>query len=219
MNILAPRLEQRDPDLNKGMGLAAVPFEVELNGNTRLALFVLFAAVSCLLLISCANAAHLMLARGASREREMAVRMALGAGRADLIRQLAVESITLSLLAGCLGLLLAEFGVRGLVAYGPRDLPRLEQAGLDAGVLIFAFAVSLLAAIFFGLVPGMEDLWCDPQRVLEIEQPRLIGRHCGEPRARSAGDDGVRSDGSVAHRRRFADAQSSGGRSRRFRIR
>ena len=175
MNILAPRLEQRDPDLNKGMGLAAVPFEVELNGNTRLALFVLFAAVSCLLLISCANAAHLMLARGASREREMAVRMALGAGRADLIRQLAVESITLSLLAGCLGLLLAEFGVRGLVAYGPRDLPRLEQAGLDAGVLIFAFAVSLLAAIFFGLVPAWKISGATPNESLKSSSRGLSG--------------------------------------------
>ena len=153
-SVLARRLEQRDPDLNKGLGLSPVPLKVELGGSTRLALVILFAAVSFVLLISCANAAHFMLARGESRDREMAVRVALGARRADLIRQLLAESIALSLLAGCCGLLLAEFGVRALVAYGPRDLPRLEQAGMDAGVFAFALAISFAAAIFFGLIPA-----------------------------------------------------------------
>jgi putative ABC transport system permease protein len=170
MNLLARRLEQRDPDFNRGSGLAAIPLQVELRGNTRLALVILFAAVSFVLLISCANAAHLMLARGASRDREMAVRIALGAGRADLIRQLLAESMALSLLAGCFGLLLAEFGVRALVAYGPRDLPRLEQAGLDTGVLAFAFAISFIAAILCGLVPAWKISRVRPNQSLKSSE-------------------------------------------------
>jgi hypothetical protein len=94
----------------------------------RVALYLLVAAVSFVLLISCANAAHLMLARGAARGREMAVRVSLGAERFDLIRQLLAESAVQPLLAG--GLVLAQAGIRALVRYGPTDLPRLEQAGV-----------------------------------------------------------------------------------------
>jgi predicted permease len=167
MGVLATRLQQRDPDLNNGLGLNAAALQVELNGNTRLALFILFAAVFFVLIISCANAAHLMLARGASRDREMAVRIALGAARSDLVRQLFAESITLSLLAGCFGLVLAEFGVRALIAYGPRDLPRLEQAGIDSQVLVFAIVISFLAAIFFGLLPAWKTSAVTPNESLK----------------------------------------------------
>lgn len=167
MSVLAAHLERRDPELNKGLGLTVVPLQVELNGNTRLALFILFAAVSFVLIISCVNAAHLMLARGASRDREMAVRIALGAGRADLIGQLFAESIALSLLAGCFGLVLAQFGVRALIAYGPRDLPRLEQAGLDPQVLAFTIVISFLSAIFFGLLPAWKTSAVMPNESLK----------------------------------------------------
>lgn len=167
MSVLANGLQLRDPDLNKGLGVNVVPLQVELNGNTRLALIILFAAVSFVLIISCANAAHLMLARGASRDREMAVRIALGAARGDLIRQLFAESIALSLLAGCFGLVLAEAGVRALIAYGPRDLPRLEQAGLDSQVLAFTIAISFLAAIFFGLLPAWKTSAVTPNESLK----------------------------------------------------
>lgn len=171
MSVVARQLEQRDPALNRGLGIGVIPLRVELSGNTRLALLVLFAAVSFVLLISCANAAHLMMARGAARDREMALRVSLGARRGDLVRQLLTESITLSLLAGCCGLLLAAFGVRALVAYGPRDLPRLEQAGLDMNVLAFTFAISFVAAILFGLLPAWKI-----SRVAPHESLRSTGR-------------------------------------------
>ena len=167
MNVLATRMQQRDPDLNGGLGLNVVPLQVELSGNTRLALYILFAAVSFVLIISCANAAHLMLARGASRDREMAVRIALGAGRADLVRQLFSESIALSILAGCFGLVLAEFGLRALIAYGPRNLARLEQAGIDSQVLAFTIFISFLAAILFGLLPAWKTSAVTPNESLK----------------------------------------------------
>jgi putative ABC transport system permease protein len=166
-SVLGKSLERRDPDLNQGLGLNIVPLQVELKGNTRLALLILFAAVSFVLIISCANGAHLMLARGASRDREMAVRISLGAARADLVRQLFAESIALSILAGCVGLVLAEFGVRALIAYGPRDLPRLEQAGLDSHVLAFTIVISFLAAVFFGLLPAWKTSAVTPNESLK----------------------------------------------------
>ncbi len=174
MRVLAGRLEQREPDLNKGLDVGVIPLQVELSDNTRLALFILFGAVSFVLLISCGNAAHLMLARGAARAPEMALRVALGARRGDLIRQLLTESLVLSLLAGCCGLLLAAGGVRALLAFGPRDLPRLGEAGLDPGVLAFTVAVSFLAAMLFGLVPAWKMSRAVPAKSLRLSGRRWL---------------------------------------------
>jgi putative ABC transport system permease protein len=167
MNLLAKRLEQVNPDLNKGMGVCALPLRVELNGNTRLALIILLAAVSFVLLIACGNVANLILARGTSREREMAIRTALGAGRARLIRQLFTESVMLAMLSGCLGLYLAAVGVPALIALGPSDIPRLEESGLDSMVLAFTLGISLLAATICGLVPAWKISRSDPGKSLK----------------------------------------------------
>src|SRR5215510_11029263 len=167
MNILAKRLEQLDPDLNKGQGVNALPLRVELNGNTRLALFILLAAVSFVLLIACGNVANLILARGTSREREMAIRTVLGAGRFRLIRQLFTESVMLSMLSGCLGLYLAGVGVPALIALAPPDIPRLEESGLDSMVLAFTLGISLLAACVCGLVPAWKTSRSDPSKSLK----------------------------------------------------
>jgi predicted permease len=167
MNILARRLEQVDPDLNQGMSVSVLPLLVELNSNTRLALWILLAAVSFVLLIACANVANLILARGASREREMAIRTALGAGRVRLIRQLFTESVMLAMLSGCLGLYLAAVGVPALVALGPSDIPRLEEAGLDSMVLAFTLVVSLLSAIICGLGPAWKISQSDPSKSIK----------------------------------------------------
>ncbi|MBO0800978.1 MAG: ABC transporter permease, partial [Blastocatellia bacterium] len=154
MNILAKRLEQVDPDLNEGRGINALPLRVELNGNTNRALFLLLAAALLVLLIACGNVANLMLARGIAREREMAIRTALGAGRARLIRQLITESVLLAMLSGFLGLYLAAVAVPALITLAPPDIPRLEEAGLDPMVLAFTLGVSLLAAFICGLIPA-----------------------------------------------------------------
>src|SRR5262249_20804031 len=153
--------------LNKGMGVIAIPLRVELNSNTRLALFILLAAVSFVLLIACGNVANLILARGASREREMAIRSALGAERGRLIRQLFTESVMLSLLSGLLGLYLAAVGVPALIALGPSDIPRLEESGKDCIVLAFTLGISLLAAIICGLGPAWKISQSDPNKSLK----------------------------------------------------
>lgn len=167
MNILAKRLEQMDPYLNKGLGVNLVPLRVELNNNTRLALFMLFAAVSFVLLIACGNVANLILARGVSRGREMAIRAALGAGRSRLIRQLFTESVMLAVLSGGLSLYLAAYGVHALIAFGPTDIPRLEEAGLDSWVLAFTLGISLLTAMICGLGPAWRISRSDPNKSLK----------------------------------------------------
>src|SRR5262245_21949149 len=167
MNILAKRLEQINPELNKGMGVSLLPLRVELNSNTRLALMILLAAVSFVLLIACGNVANLILARGASREREMAIRNALGAGRVRLIRQLFTESVMLAMLSGCLGLYLAAVGLPALIALGPSDIPRLDESGLDPMVLAFTLGISLLAAIICGLGPAWKISQSDPNKSLK----------------------------------------------------
>jgi putative ABC transport system permease protein len=147
-------------------GITIAPLRVTLSGNTRLTLILLFCAVSFVLLISCSNVANLLLARGATREREMAVRAALGAGRGRLSRQLLAESSILGMFGGGVGLLLASLGMHLLVAIAPADIPRLEQTAIDRGTVAFTFTISLLSAIFFGLVPAWKATRSDAGDVL-----------------------------------------------------
>ena len=167
ISSFAPRFEAREPMLNKGLGLTVVPLRAEVSGHTRLALLILLAAVTCLLLIACVNGAHLLLARGVGRGQEIAVRLALGASRGDLIHLLVTESVVLSLLAGCLGTALAVPVVRALVAFGPADIPRLEQAQINWQVLIFAVGVSLVTAILFGCLPAWTCSRSAPDQALK----------------------------------------------------
>ena len=148
------RIRQAENHPNRGVGVSLRILRVTLSGNTRLAFIVLFAAVGFVLLIACSNVANLLLARGASREREIAVRAALGASRTRLARQLFTESVLLALLSGCLGLMLVPLGIRSLVALAPPEIPRLHEAGLDSGVLGFTLGISFIAAVLFGLVPA-----------------------------------------------------------------
>ena len=139
-------------------GLRLVPVEEDLVGNMRTELFVLFGAVAFVLLISCVNLANLLLARSAGRQREIAVRLALGAGKARLIGQLLAESILLSAVSGAVALSTVALMKTSLLKLAPPDLPRVNEIALNPGVLLFAFFVSILTGVIFGLVPALQTV-------------------------------------------------------------
>ncbi|HEY1434434.1 MAG TPA: ABC transporter permease [Thermoanaerobaculia bacterium] len=149
-------LARQYPKENEGWGVALVPLAESLVGGVRRALLVLLGAVGLVFLIACANVANLLLARGSARSREVAIRQALGAGRARLVRQLLTEALLLGLAGGVLGLGVAFAGLRALRAWLPADLPRTSEIHMDGAVLLFALGTSVLAAAVFGLVPALQ---------------------------------------------------------------
>jgi putative ABC transport system permease protein len=154
MTGIASRLGQQYPLSNGDKGIAVLPVQDIIVGDTRQTLFVLLAAVAFVLLIACANVANLLLARAAARGRELVVRAAVGAGRARLIRQMLTESAVLALLAGAGGVIIARWGVTALLALAPDNLPRLGEVSVDGTALMFALAMSLAASVIFGLAPA-----------------------------------------------------------------
>jgi putative ABC transport system permease protein len=155
MTEIAGRLEHQYPDTNTGWGTLVIPLAELQVENIRTALLILLIFVSFVLLIACADVANLLLARVAAREREIALRAALGADRARLVRQMLTETLLLFLAGGLVGLLLAYWGVRALIALNPDGIPRSQEVRLDGRVLLFTLAVSLATGLLFGLVPAL----------------------------------------------------------------
>ena len=156
IDALFSRLARQYPASNTGFDRAIlVPLPAALTRDVRAPILVLLGAVSLLLLIACVNVANLLLARGSARDREMAIRTALGASRGRLIRQLLTESLLLSLAGGALGVLLARWGIDGLLALAGGQVPRATEIGLNPMVLAFALLASIVTGLAFGLLPAM----------------------------------------------------------------
>jgi predicted permease len=167
MDRIGTNLAAAYPEANTGSGVTLVPLKADVVGDVRGILLVLLGAVGFVLLIACANVANLLLARSTGRAREFAIRSALGASPARVIRQLLTESVILGIGGGLIGLLLAKWGTRAILAALPAALPRSEEIGIDAHVLLFTMGISFLTGILFGLVPAIKSLRPDMHETLK----------------------------------------------------
>ncbi len=167
MDLVSSRTRAELVDFDAGWGVNLVPFNEQMVGGLKRALYVLLAAVTFVLLIACANIANLMLAKASAREKEIAVRVALGVSRARLARQLLTESTVLSLAGGLAGIALANFAIRAIIAMAPAAFPGYTSIELNTPVLAFTMAVSVLTGIVFGLAPAIRAARTDPQSVLK----------------------------------------------------
>jgi putative ABC transport system permease protein len=164
---IAAAMEKQYPDSNTHFGVGTKPLREDMVGDVKAALYILFGAVVCVLLIANANVANLLLARASARGKEIALRAAMGASRMRIIRQLLTESLLLSGLGGLLGLLLAQWGTAALIETVPQNIPRISTIQLDATVLIFTMLASLATGIIFGLVPAWQASHVDLNSALK----------------------------------------------------
>lgn len=157
MNTVQEHIDQLNPATERGQGTSVESLKRVFVGDVSGTLLLLLGAVGLVLLIACANVANLMLARSAVRTREFAVRLALGANRMQIVRQLLSESVLLALIGGTLGSVFAQWGLKGMLSAIPANLPRAENIRLNASVLLFTFAVSMTVGIVFGLLPALKS--------------------------------------------------------------
>ena len=177
MNSIQSRLAQDHPNDLIGSQVAVAPMlEQTLGRSLRPALLILWAAVACVLLIACANLANLLLARGAGRQKEIAVRLALGATRGRVTRQLLTESLMLAFLGGAFGVLGASWGLHLFIAIAGSRIPRLQEVGIDTGSLAFTLVVSLLTGLLFGFAPAWQISQSDLTEALK-ESGRGVSLH------------------------------------------
>lgn len=167
ISTIARRIAEDHAETNAGWEAKAIPMLDYTVGNIKLTLLVLLGAVAFVLLIACANVANLLLARAASRQKEIAIRTAMGAGRWRIVRQLLTESVLLALAGGAVGLLLAMWGINALLALAPADLPRVKDVAIDSGALAFTLAVTILTGITFGLAPALQASKPDLNEILK----------------------------------------------------
>ena len=182
LSLIAGNLARQYPDNNKCYTSALVEPELQhMVGDTRPALRVLFGAVTLVLLIACANVAGLLLARGSRRSAEFALRAAIGASRATIIRQLLVESVVLSFCGGVAGVVLAFGLLRGMVRLMPVNIPRMESATIDGTVLVFVVVVSVVTGLLFGVLPAWRMSELKPAQALR-EGTRSVAGGRGQHR-------------------------------------
>jgi len=183
MSAAQENLDRLYPAADRNLGINIVPLKQEIVGDVGGTLLLLLGAVGIVLLIACANVANLLLVRSAARRREFAIRSALGASRARMVRQLLTESVLLAMTGGILGLIVAKLGVRLMFAEFPQSLPRGDSIGVNLTVLFFAFGISLVVGIAFGLAPALSSSRADVQGSLKSGDRGSTRAH---PRGQSA---------------------------------
>jgi len=177
VDAIAGRLANLYPTEDKGWSIALQPMQDALVGSTRSVLLILLGAVGMVLLIACVNITNLLLARNAARQREIAIRLAIGAGKMRLLQQFMTESLVLSLLSGLLAILFGYLGVELVRRFGPANLPRLNEVHLNLHVLAYTAFISTFAAIFFGLLPAWLATNTAPQAALRDDGRAGTGRN------------------------------------------
>src|SRR6185295_10770907 len=175
MATLGQQMAQEYPKVNEGKSAQADRLQNVMSENLRKTLWVLLAAVGFILLIACINVANLLLVRAAERQKELAVRLALGAGRLRIVRQLLTESLLIATLGGACGLLVGSWMLKGLITLAPPDIPQLSRVSLDKTVLLFTLGIAALTSLLCGLLPAMQSSKADLQTALKEGGRRTTG--------------------------------------------
>ena len=175
MTAISERLGQQYPDTNKDVRVIVASLQREMVGDVESMLYLLLGAVGLVLMIGCATMATLLLAKATARVPEIAVRTALGASHSRIVRQLLVEASVQAFAAGAIGVLIAVWGTRALVAFSPPDVPRLDEVAVNGSVLLFTLALCVLSALLFGLPPALQAVRVDVSEPLRRSSGRTAG--------------------------------------------